>query len=126
MNSDIDAKQAIDPALAQTRGVYVPTLREARVVCPIASAYSRPQARDRIEDSIVTRFGGFTKTYANGAWRNPDNGEIVSEPVIVYDVAVSDDPTAAKDLIAVAQQIKREFAQECVYLRFPDGEVHFI
>jgi hypothetical protein len=118
------------------RNVY----REARIILPATADAAGIAA---IEQRLVHLFGGFTRSLGAGAWRDQD-GSVVSEDVLIYDVATAAF-TAAADasgvlsheserawlgasthLRAIARDACNAFRQECVYLRTPDGEVHLI
>jgi len=108
--------------------------REARIVLP---AHGALDVIRNIESRLVAAFGGFTKLTGFGFWRAP-NGQNDAEAVYVYDVAV---PAfmggdclvrdrawygAVETLWDIARDAARDLRQACVYVRFPDGEVHLI
>jgi hypothetical protein len=105
--------------------------REARIILPMAADV---EAVTAVETRLVAAFGGFTSYTGTGAWRAPD-GHTDVEAVRVYDVACPAFTTgtirrawygASLTLREIARDAARAMAQACVYLRLPDGEVHFI
>jgi hypothetical protein len=105
--------------------------REARIILPASAEFS---ALAKIEAKLVSAFGGFTRHMGYGAWRNP-TGTVEMEQVLVYDIAVPAFDACQPDrawlgsagkLFDIARDAARMLAQECVYLRLPDGEVHLV
>lgn len=78
-----------------------------------------------LEVRLVETFGGYTLTsaFGVGVWRNPDNKEIVQEPVYVYDVVIQDEDAAA--LGDILSEYKKDAAQHSV-LYILDNEPYFI
>jgi hypothetical protein len=74
--------------------------------------------------------GGFTATQAVGGWKD-DQGQLIVEPVTVFDIAAMDRPHATfptlveSDMHNLAKQIARELFQTCVYLEI-DGVVEYV
>lgn len=72
--------------------------------------------------------GGFTATQGTGGWKD-QNGELVVEPIAVFDCNV--EPVNGSHYVRIAafyrlaERIARELSQDCVYLAF-DGEVEFV
>jgi hypothetical protein len=97
-------------------------MREARIIFP-----TEPLARERtrFEHDLVSAFGGFTRTIGDGGWAG-DDGKTVYETVSIYDVAMEDAPTNARQLKVLAVQYGRLLAQEAVYVRFASGAVEII
>jgi len=107
-------------------------LREAKIIVPAATSTMRPRAIARypetmreIETDLVALFGGFTATPSFGAWRN-DSGELVSEPVTVFTVACDDQEKNCIILQTIALYIREKLEQDCVYVKFPNGEVTLV
>ncbi len=71
----------------------------------------------RFEQNLATEFGGFTRIEANGAWIAPD-GRLIAEPVRMYvcdiDGAVSEFADAR--MRNIAESVKTDLEQECVYV----------
>jgi hypothetical protein len=115
---------------AKAMNVY----KEARIILPASGDLNVIRA---VETRLVAAFGGFTKVTAWGAWRAP-SGLTDSEPVYVYDVAtpafmggdvIEMDRAwygATETLVDIARDAARDLKQAAVYLRLPDGEVHFV
>jgi hypothetical protein len=72
-----------------------------------------------VEDAIATRFGGFTRIEAMGAW-----GE-QREPMALYFID-SDDVNAGRDLIEMAAAIAFGLDQEAVYVTKQPIEVTLV
>ena len=73
--------------------------------------------------------GGFTATPAVGGWKNAQ-GELIVEPVTVFDIALADDASYSSDhgvgaIRQLATHIRRELDQDCVYLEI-DGVVEYV
>jgi len=107
-------------------------LREAKIIVPAATSTMRPRAIARypatmrgVETKLVAFFGGFTATPSFGSWRN-DSGELVSEPVTVFTVACEDQSKNYGILRAIALYIREKLEQDCVYVKFPNGEVTLV
>jgi hypothetical protein len=105
--------------------------REARIILPVAGNLAGLR---EAETRLVAAFGGYTRMTARGAWRDPD-GQTIAEMVYVYDVACPAFMAgtiqrawygASLTLREIARDAARAMAQACVYVRTPDGEVHFI
>ena len=73
-----------------------------------------PQA---FEQFVVDCAGGFTRTFAYGAWRAP-NGKVISEPINVYSIAVVD-REIFKRIVLKAQSLYPN--EQALYITGPDG-----
>jgi hypothetical protein len=95
-------------------------MREARIIFP-----TEPLARERtrFEHDLVQAFGGFTSSDGYGAWAN-DEGGVIQEQVIIYDIAM--DADGAFRLQDLAFEYGRLLGQEAVYVRKPSGEVEIV
>lgn len=80
---------------------------------------------DWLENRLLSLAGGFsTGASVVGFWRD-DSGQVIHDTSIPYTVAI--DPDRFGDLIELlAIDVCREFDQQCIYLRFPDGSVELI
>lgn len=75
--------------------------------------------RAAFETVICESFGGFTVSQTLGAWKCP-SGEIIREPMARYIIAMdSNSPHGIFDLLA--NWIRATCAQDCVYMRLPNG-----
>ncbi len=77
---------------------------------------------------LAVAYGGFTMIAAEGGYIM-SKGDLLVEPVWVFDVAVSDDytPNEVRDYaVMAAEEIKREMDQESVYFRNVTGQVEFL
>lgn len=101
-------------------------LREARIIAPLSgnSGEYLGAAHFDLCQSLLDTFQGYTQTEARGGWRNL--GTTIVEPVICYDVACVDTDGARVALRNIAEIFKRQAKQECVYVRFPTGDVELV
>ena len=101
-------------------------LTEGRIIIPGSdNEFSTQPERDTLEyvrHELLQAFGGYTEFRGCGAWKD-GHGEIISEPVIVFDVAYR---TGRKNLIKIAEHVKETLQQEAIYVRFNDGSVELI
>lgn len=74
---------------------------------------------------LATEFGGWTAHEAIGGWISPTGVEI-TEPVVVYTVAMDDSPANRSAMRALARTVKADMEQEAVYLSFTQADVEFI
>jgi hypothetical protein len=116
-----------------------------RLIVPnvLCRSIKRPQgdnyhAGDRIAPEveygprIADIAGGFTATQATGGWKDIGDGELIVEPVTVFDCTREPDPTCYPGPLGIADmfrtlavQIARDLSQTCVYLEI-DGVVEYI
>lgn len=92
-------------------------LTEARVILP-----KWAPAHDWLERTLIAKFGGVTITTGKGAWTN-EHGDVVSEPVIIYDVAVPDNEASAATLTRLGYALKERTGEDAIYIRLPGGKV---
>ena len=100
-------------------------MREARIICASEQRDNRPVALSvisQLEETLAQRFGGYTVVMGRGGYVM-DSGELKTELVRVYDVAMEAHHFPA--LTGIAQWLCREANQECVYVRDPTGQVSF-
>jgi hypothetical protein len=103
-------------------------MREARIIFTHETRRGEvlyPNIHIRFLNWIVDKFGGYTATRGSGAYRHKD-GRLQTEPVMIVDIAVSDDPGQLHLLRDIARTFCREADQECVYLRNQFGDVEFV
>jgi hypothetical protein len=88
--------------------------------------------------AIANIAGGFTTFQATGGWKD-DQGQLIGEPVTVFDLAIAATPddegdvtrngypasSRIADLRDLAKQIARDLSQTCVYLEI-DGVVEYV
>jgi uncharacterized protein with ATP-grasp and redox domains len=101
--------------------------REAKIILPMLdnSGNSLESVHRKLEDELTLSFGGATVDFGlRGLWRNRF-GEIKSEPVAIYLVAVNDDPDARTQLNEIAKRYGEQARQQVVYVRHANGEVQF-
>lgn len=96
-------------------------MREARIILPM----SCEPIRVLFEAQLLDAWGGFTVATATGGWRDA-SGLPVKERVRTYDIAMGDDPMNRPRLEALARWVVMHGKQECVYVRFPTGEVELV
>lgn len=121
-----DAKQADaalgpDPQSEWPRTEYL-RLREAMVIAPAGGGGA---ARETLERSLIDAFGGFTKSWADGAWR-ADDGRLHREPVMQYVVAMAPNRVNDLKLKYIAQRFGRDAQQISVYIRYASGDVELL
>lgn len=101
------------------------TMREARIVMPIAGngvdARAADTAHDELRSQLCDAFGGFTQTYGVGGW--VDDWKTVTEPVAVYDVAMVNIDRNRIKLGNIALAAGEALGQKAVYIRYADGDV---
>lgn len=74
------------------------------------------KAQQAFEQFVVDRAGGFTRIFAQGAWKAP-NGKMVQEPINVYSIATSQD--IFKRIVLEAQLLYPN--KQTIYTVGPDG-----
>lgn len=100
---------------------------EARIILPQNDNQGREisAVNKLLASRIVSEFGGVTVTLGHGMWKDP-KGRVVAEAVVVYDIAVVPGAATEYALEQIAAEACINAGQECVYLRYPDGEVVFV
>lgn len=98
------------------------TLREARVVMPMPLDGMRHH--EAMRRQFIKAFGGYTAQVGNGGWMDPATGEIIDEPVVIYDVAIK--PGENVKLYLIARDTAKALGQKAVYIRYPDGVVEIV
>ena len=109
-------------------------MREAKIIVPNTAKAPGDAAR-ALQFAIkacASTFGGYTATQAQGGWIN-DAGDLIEEPVTVITIAWEANlATNANGALAmtvnealrwIALRVGRIAAQDCVYVKQPDGEV---
>lgn len=102
-------------------------MREARIIV------GRPAAQDEMHDMVIDAvlsvyamklaeaFGGYTATAGTGGW--VDNGELITDDVIIFDVACEMRDATHDKLFKIATELGRALDQKTVYVRYPEGFV---
>jgi len=103
-------------------------MREALIVCPKNDNDGRPLplVKKRAVRFLADTFGGCTVREAEGAWINPDTGDVQQEPVWEFTVACHDTVTVRSLLHSIAVEIGLQADQHSMYLRYPSGNVEII
>lgn len=103
--------------------------REAMLICPKMdnAGNSLEAVRKHLVKELCKAFGGATVSEAQGAWVDPNSGELYDEPVwqIVSAVDV-DDLIAEMKLRSLAHWLCDAAQQLAVYLRQASGEVEIV
>lgn len=100
---------------------------QVRLIVPIAGRRPGFYPVNVYGKQIASIAGGFTATQATGGWID-DQGNLIVEPVTVFDCSISEDcylpgPLGkANDFRNLAKKIAQELNQDCVYLSI-DGAV---
>lgn len=73
--------------------------------------------------ALVDAFGGVTKTYGTGYWRD-DSGNLIKEPVAILTVAWEGE----KDITfgAIAAKCAADLDQDALYIKWPSGNVDIL
>lgn len=98
-------------------------MKEVRTIIPVNS--SRPELLNGLNERIIDAAGGYTSTAGVGSWRNPDTGEIVYEPGLVYDIAIADESVGLAILNAV-MDYGLAAGEHSMYYRGFNGEVSIL
>lgn len=103
------------------------TTKEAKIVLPVLdnNGESLIHAEMWLEETLINRYGGFTKSKAYGAWKSP-NGTRFTEEVTVYAVAMDDIIHVAKIFLGIAHELCEIAEQEAIYVVTANGEVHYV
>lgn len=76
-----------------------------------------------LEKRLAAAFNGYTLySFGVGVWRMP-NGELLQEPVYVYDVVIQDEEEAA--LRAILEEYKTDAAQTTVLYTIDNQPIFF-
>ena len=77
---------------------------------------------DWLDQTLASIFSGFTRgATVFGCWRDEGHNLVFDESTPFYIASASD--SAVVDIV---RQCCRRFDQQCIYLRFPSGEVSLI
>lgn len=74
--------------------------------------------------TIAEIAGGFTASQATGGWKD-DRGDLIVEPVTVFDCNVEPDGEVCTKFYNLAKRIAHELHQTCVFLEI-DGIVQYV
>lgn len=97
-------------------------MREARIILPLAVPQ---EVREDTLNEIIAEFGGYTAFNGTGAWMDP-KGEVISEAVLIVDIAIHGSPVADIVLERTAHNFLKASGQDAVYVRNFLGKVHII
>lgn len=100
-------------------------LKEARIIAVVRNPEDLLQLNS-LQHRILEAFGGFTRSQAYGAWRNPETEEVVYDESYCLDIAVQDTLQTRLKLQELAQAWGKATDQISVYVRYPNGSVDFI
>lgn len=103
-------------------------LREAKIIVPEFDndKNSLAAVHRGVAKHLQQAFGGVTITKGDGSWFDPEDGEIYSEPVLLFYVACEDQQLSYDILRKAASFVKKEGKQKAVYVAFPDASVEII
>ena len=97
-------------------------MREFKIILP-SFGHDHNAKLLEFEEKLVSIYGGFTRTHADGSWA-ASSGRVIREPVLVYHVAASVDDKHR--VTRLARQVARDFDETRIYVRYHDGEVEFV
>ena len=106
--------------------------REARIILPCFDnkGTSLENVKRVLEIKLAQEVGGYTLiTSGRGSWMNGEDTflrQVVTETVWVFDIAVHDNAGNNEALRCIAVALKDDAKQDAIYLRLPNGEVHFV
>ena len=98
--------------------------REAKIICPNTAKApgNAPRALYLAQRDCVLAFGGYTAAQGDGGWID-DHGTLIAEPVTILTIACGPTPEQWQALDAIADTVGRMACQECVYIKYPNGNV---
>jgi len=99
-------------------------MREAILIAPLRDndGLIISDLHEALTNELVTVFGGYTASPAEGAWKGPD-GMVQTENVVRFVVAT---PPDDRRLLDIARTFAAKARQHSVYVRLADGEVYFV
>lgn len=101
-------------------------LKEAQIILPThAWQAENKAAHAALKSELLTLWGGFTATAAQGGWRD-NHGKDCVEPVTCYTVAMADNEANAALLREVAMRAGQGARQTAMYVRYASGEVDIV
>lgn len=77
-----------------------------------------------IEGELITTFGGYTRTSANGAWHDTTSGHTYRDNMLRYTIACNKHDM--KILASLCKKYCHMLKQECIYMIDINGKVDFI
>lgn len=99
-------------------------MKLAQIILPLRdnNGESLTWQHAQLRHDLREAWGGYTAVDAEGSWAN--EGRIMTEPVIVYHIAMErQDVIRLRELAASVAQAAR---QECVMIVTPCGDVEFV
>jgi hypothetical protein len=104
-------------------------MKEAKIILPVyperMSMGEATKLHGHLQKRLATTFGGFTATEGDGGWID-DAGKLITERVRVYVVANQGDEGEAAKLRNIARWLAKESGEDCIYIRYADGEVELM
>ena len=99
-------------------------LREAAIIVPVCDneGFSLAGIHGELQRALIGTFGGYTCLSGVGGWKRV-TGEIQTEKVFVYVVAVEETLKVRQDLEYIAKAFRRIAGQQAVYVRYAQGDV---
>lgn len=110
----------------------MPKLREAKILVPLRDNHgaSLEHVHASVTERLFAAFGGVTWTVVDGAWKDPNDGQLYVERSVAFTVAVPEDEGAIGnddcDLCRIARFAMIAGEQKAIYVQFPDGEVQIL
>ena len=98
-------------------------MREARLIVP-NNGTTHWQGIEDVRALLLAQFGGYTETQGTGGWVGKTG--TVTEPIIIFDVAMEPTEMNEMNMRTVAGFVRHRMNQECVYLRQANGQVEFV
>ena len=101
-------------------------MREARLIVPPHKndGTNHWQGIEDVRERLLAQFGGYTETRGTGGWVGKTCK--VTEPIIIFDVAMAPSAENEDKMRAIARFVLVEMDQDCVYLRQANGQVEFV
>lgn len=97
-------------------------LTQATIILPNQVGGGWAVSVRELERTMCSHWNGFTKTNGHGSWVD-DNGETISEPVLVYTIAAEWTPSAIARLERLAEDAAEMLDQDCIYTATHAGVV---
>ena len=101
-------------------------MQEARLIVPPHKndGTKHWQAVEDVRALLLAQFGGYTETRGTGGWVGKTC--TVTEPIIIFDVAMAPSAENEDKMRTVAGFVRHRMNQDCVYLRQANGQVEFV
>jgi hypothetical protein len=103
--------------------LYIPkNLNDGR---PVAKGVLESYEDELFEIALDAGENGFTRSSIFGMWRFPD-GTKFREPVIKYELDVSDSNLILDRVLHLAERVREELRQDAVYVTVSPIEAHLV